>query len=75
MGVSVCIISCLIMYVVAHYIGTGLNMAKIFSSIEVIFSFKFSIYMLSMGLGFYYEVKVVLGRFASIFNIKRTAMI
>lgn len=63
------------MYVVAHYAGTGLSTAKIFSSLEVIFSFKFSIFMLSLGFGFYYEVKVVFTRFASIFNMKRTAMI
>jgi hypothetical protein len=61
--------------VVAHYMKTGLSTPKIFSTIEVIFSFKFSLFMLTLGLGFYYEVKVVLGRFASIFNIKRTAMI
>jgi hypothetical protein len=63
------------MYVVSHYTGTGLSIAQIFSSMEVIFSFKYAIYMLIVGLGFYYEVNVVLDRFASIFNIKRTAMI
>lgn len=69
------IASGVITYVVAHYVGTELSMAKIFSSLEVIFAFKFSIFMLGLGLGFYYEVKVVLDRFASIFKIERTAMV
>jgi hypothetical protein len=64
-----------LMYLVAHYTGTGLTMPKIFSTLEVIFAFKYSIFMLGVGLGFYYEVKVVFQRFASIFSIKRTAMI
>lgn len=75
LGNFVVVASALVMYVVAHYVGIGLTTAKIFSSLEVIFAFKFSIFMLSIGLGFYYEVKVVFGRFASIFAIKRTAMI
>lgn len=50
-------------------------MAKIFSSLEVILSFKFSIFMVGLGLGFYYEVKVVFGRFASILKIEKTAMV
>jgi hypothetical protein len=63
------------MYVAAHYSGAELNMAKIFSTLEVIFSFKFSIMMLSLGLGFYHEAKVVFSRFASIFRIKNIAMV
>jgi hypothetical protein len=43
-----------IMYLVAHYANTELSVAKIFASLEVIFAFKFSIFMLSLGLGFYY---------------------
>ncbi len=63
------------MYVAAHYSGAELNMAKIFSTLEVIFSFKFSLMMLSLGLGFYHEVKVVFGRFANILNIKNVVML
>jgi hypothetical protein len=62
------------MYVVAHYAGTDLTMAKIFSSLEIIFSLKFGIIMLSNGLDFYYQIKVTFERFANIFNIKRIAM-
>lgn len=64
-----------LMYIVAHYAGTHLSIPKIFSTLEVIFAFKYSIFMLGVGLGFYYEVKVVFERFASIFSIKRTSMI
>jgi ATP-binding cassette subfamily C (CFTR/MRP) protein 4 len=63
------------MNLVAHYVGIPLTAAVIASTLEVIFSFKFSIIMLGLGLGFYYEVKVVFARFASIFSIKPTAMI
>jgi hypothetical protein len=75
LGNFIGIASGLVTYVVAHYAGNQLSMAKIFSSLEVIFAFKFSIFMMGMGLSFFYEVKVVFERFASIFKIKRTAMI
>jgi hypothetical protein len=51
-----------------------MNTAKIFSSLQVLFSFKYSIKMVGFGLGFYYELKVILGRFASIFGINNTTM-
>jgi hypothetical protein len=63
------------MFISAHYANTGLTMAKIFSVIEMVITFRFYILMLCIGLGFYYEAKQVFGRFASIFNIKRTKMI
>jgi len=75
LGNFIGVASGLVIYVVAHYTGTGLSMPKIFSTIEVIFAFKFSIFMMSLALGFYYEVNIVFERFASIFNIKKTGMI
>jgi len=57
------------MFLAAHYAGTGLTVSKIFSTLEIIISFKLSIFLFVIGLGFYYEAKVVFGRFASIFNI------
>jgi len=57
------------MFLIVHYTETDLTLAKIFSTLDVIVSFKIAIYMLVTGLGFYYEVKVVFKRFASIFNI------
>lgn len=64
-----------IMYLTSHYANTGLDLAKIFSCLEVIFSFRYSIFMLIMGVGFYYEVSVVFGRFANIFSIKNVSMV
>lgn len=38
-------------------------------------SLKLNVLVLSLGIGLYYEIKVVYGRFASIFNIENTTMI
>ena len=38
-------------------------------------SIKFNLTYVNIGLGLYYELKVVFSRFASIFNIKNTFMI
>ena len=63
------------MFVVAHYVQTDLTLSKIFSTLDIIINFRLSIIMLVFGLGFYYEVKVVFERFASIFNIENVCMI
>jgi len=57
------------MFVAAHYAQTDLTLSKIFSTLDIIIHFKISIFIFATGLGFYYEVKVVFERFASIFNI------
>jgi hypothetical protein len=62
------------MFLVAHYSGTDLAITKIFSSLEIIFSLKFAIYMFNNALDFYYQIKVTFERFVNIFNIKRIAM-
>ena len=64
-----------IMYLASHYSNTGLDLAKMFSCLQVIFSFKHYITYLIVGLGCYYEVSVVCGRFANIFPIKDTSMV
>lgn len=64
-----------IMYFTSHYANIDLDLAKIFSCLEVIFSFRYSIFMLIIGVGFYYEVKVVFCRFATIFSIKNLSMV
>jgi len=58
-----------LMYIVAHYTDNELSFPKIFSSLEVIFALKFSIFMLTLGLGYYYEAINVFARFASILKI------
>jgi len=65
----------LVMFVVAHYIQTVLTLSKIFSTLDIIINFKQSLAYMTIGLGFYYEVKVVFERFASIFNIENVSMI
>ena len=63
------------MFVAAHYAQTDLTLSKIFSTFDIIINFKLAIFILATGLGFYYEVKVVFERFASIFNIENISMI
>jgi ABC-type multidrug transport system fused ATPase/permease subunit len=72
---SVCVIGAFIMFIVAHYVGTDLSVARIFSSIEVLFSFKHAMDMLSISLEEYYNGMVVLKRFADIFNTEQRTMI
>ena len=72
---SIGLCSVLVMFVAAHYAQTDLTLSKIFSTLDIIINFKLSIFMFVSGLGFYYEVKVVFERFASIFNIENVSMI
>jgi len=65
----------LVIFVAAHYVQTELTLSKIFSTLDIIINFKMSISILASGLGFYYEVKVVFERFASVFNIENVSMI
>jgi len=58
------------MFVAAHYAQIDLTLSKIFSALDVILMFKYSIFLLTAGLGFYYEVKVVFERFANIFIMR-----
>jgi hypothetical protein len=39
--------------------GTGLSNAKIFSSMDLIYTLKFTILMFAVGLGHYFEIKVI----------------
>jgi ATP-binding cassette, subfamily C (CFTR/MRP), member 4 len=67
-------VSCLCMFFVASLEGK-LTYTKIFSCLEVMLSLKFYILYGAIGLGIAYDFKVVLGRFASIFNFKNRPMI
>ena len=74
-GNSIGFCSSLVMFVAAHYAQTDLTFPKIFSTLEIITNFKQSISTFSRGISFYYEVRVVFERFASIFNIENASMI
>jgi hypothetical protein len=63
------------MFLAAHYFTDNLTIPIIFSSLEIFVSIKASVYTLSVGLGFYYEIQVVFARFASVFNMPRIAML
>lgn len=69
------IASGIIIFVSADYANTGLDTAKIFSCLEIIFTFKYMIVLFAKGIGFYYEMQVILVRFATIFNIKEHTML
>jgi hypothetical protein len=47
---SVCMLGAFLMFTAAHYAGTGLTVARIFSCLEVVFAFKYAMDMLSTAL-------------------------
>lgn len=53
-GNSICLFGAFVMFIVAHHNGIDLTVARIFSSLEVIFAFKFAMEMMSTALQFYY---------------------
>jgi ABC-type multidrug transport system fused ATPase/permease subunit len=72
---SVCMLGAFLMFLVAHYAGTELTVARMFSCLQVIFAFKYAMDMLSTALEGYYEALVVMERFSSILNIEARGMI
>ena len=74
-GNSLGFISSLVMFIIADNAGTDLTLAKIFSTLEVAGGLKMTIMFLAVGVGVYYEIMVVFGRFANIFNIQNTQMV
>lgn len=63
------------MFIIASYTGEGLTFAKIFSVLEVMTALKLNALLLILGLGLYFELKVVFSRFSNIFNIEFKTMI
>ena len=69
-------LSSLVMFLVAYSTDRDkLNFAIIFSTLEIFSSVRRNLALLNIGVGLYFEIKVVFGRFASIFNIKNKSMI
>ena len=68
-------LSCLVIFVLAEEVNHDLTFSKIFSALEMFASIKFSLTIANIGVGLYFEIKVVFGRFASIFNIENKSMI
>ena len=76
MAHSTAFLSSLVMFILADTIGPkGLTFALIFSTLEIFSSVRRSLTWLNIGVGLYFEIKVVFGRFASIFNIPNKSMI
>lgn len=63
------------MFIVAHYVGSGLTSILIFACLEVLFSFKYAMEMLSISLEEYYTGMIVFKRFADVFNIDQRTMV
>lgn len=54
--------------------GSGLTTAKILATLELMGTLRIVIYYLGISFGFYYEVKIIFGRFCTILNIKDKRM-
>jgi len=58
------------MFITAHYFSSReLTIPLIFSTLEIIISLRMFVRNVVFGFNFYYEIKEVFSRFASIFNI------
>jgi ABC-type multidrug transport system fused ATPase/permease subunit len=75
LGNSISLLSSLLMLIIASNFTADLTFAKIFSILEIMASLKVNVLLLVLGIGLYYEIKVVLARFASIFNLELKSMI
>jgi hypothetical protein len=74
-GNSITFVSSLVMLYVASRVGTELSYAKIFSALEIVVCFKFYTFATVLSVGLFYEIKIVLQRFATIFNLENKSMI
>ena len=63
------------MFVLTAYLNDSLTVPVIFSILEIMATLKRNLLLVNMGTGLYYELKVVFGRFASVFNIQNKSMI
>ena len=63
------------MFVIASEVSHILTFSKIFSTLEIMASLRNTMNILINGVALYYELKVVFGRFASIFSLENKSMI
>lgn len=52
-----------------------LTAAKIFSTMELMGTLKLLLYLMGPSFNFYFDIKIILDRFCSIFNIRDVRMI
>ena len=55
--------------------GSGLSNAKIFSTMELMATLRLLVVCMGISLGFYFELKIIFGRFCTILNIEDKKMI
>lgn len=76
LGNSIGYCAVIIMFIAVHYFSSReLTIPLIFSTLEIIISLRLFMRSIVFGFNFYYEIKEVFARFASIFNIKNISMI
>jgi hypothetical protein len=49
--------------------GTGLSNAKIFSTMDLMSTLKITVMILGIGLGHYFELKVIFQRICTVINM------
>jgi hypothetical protein len=55
--------------------GSGLSIAKIFSTMDLMGTLRSIVYFLGITLGFYYELCIIFDRFCTILNIENKKMV
>lgn len=64
----------LICFMVMHYIGTPLNSAKVFSTIELMTFLRLNLIPAAIGISFIFEMKVIFKRFVDIYTTENVVM-
>ena len=72
---SIGFIGSFVMLVLASEVNHHLSFTLIFSTLELVTYLRSNMIILTLGVGLYYEIQVVCGRFASIFNVNFKSMI
>ena len=77
LGNSTTFIAGLTCFLVMHFTGagTGLSVAKIFSTMELMVTTRLIVFFLGITWTFYYELKVIFDRLCTIYNIEDSKMI
>ena len=65
----------LVMFIMVYQIKGTLTLPIIFSILEIMTTLKRNLMVFNTGSGFYFELKVVFGRFASVFNTENKSKI
>jgi ATP-binding cassette subfamily C (CFTR/MRP) protein 4 len=74
-GNAITLISSLAIFILVACNNDKLTLAKLFSTLEMISFLRFYVSGATAAIGTYHEIKVILGRYVNIFNLKNKAMI